>query len=659
MILSKFKDVDYFKPYFSASFFFRATLLFLSSCANSKEPSLKKQEQKYGMWSSSITAETTCTATKFYGNLFFDNNTLYWTEVRPAEEGRSVIVSEKGDITPPGFSVRTRVHEYGGKSYTVHNGTVYFVNFSDQCIYMQKEHIVKPLTKPGIRFADLITSEKGIIAIGELHRGERYTEVDNFLSYIDKETGSHTILSSGKDFYSSPTLSPDGKKLAWLSWNFPNMPWDGTELWIADFSEGMLHHPRRVAGGDKESIFQPSFSPSNDLYFVSDKSGFWNLYRLQSFGYEEMCPIDAEFGLPQWVFGMYTYSFTNEGILCTYFQNGESVLALIDVDTKQLKKISLDGNYFAQIRSQGNVGAYLKGSWTKPTALFKLHLNEMEEIPISQEHSWVIDPDDLSEAKPISFPSKNGRTAYGFYYAPKNKNFTTIPGELPPLIIETHGGPTAHVTGLFSLCKQYWTNRGYAVLDVNYGGSSGYGRAYRDLLNNNWGIVDVEDCQAGAQYLARQGLADPKKTAITGGSAGGYTTLAALAFTDTFSVGGSYFGVSDPARLTKTTHKFEAHYFDLIIAPYPEGKEIYDARSPLQHADKINHPVIFFQGLDDKIVTPDQSEIMYLALKKRNIPTKIFNYEGEQHGFRKIENLINSLEEEHAFYQEVFDADSK
>ncbi len=619
-----------------------------------EQQSSETQERKYGTWSSPITAEKTFDAVKAYNNLFFDNNTLYWTEVRPTEGGRSVITSLNGDITPPGFNVRTRVHEYGGKSYTVENGVVYFVNFNDQQIYVQKKEEVKPLTGPGIRFADLITTEKGIVAVGELHRGEHYTEVDNFLSYIDKKTGTSTILSSGQDFYSSPTLSPDGKTLAWISWNFPNMPWDGTELWVANFNEGTLTYPRLVAGGDKESIFQPSWSPSGELYFVSDKSGWWNLYRLKDNQYEAMTPLDAEFGLPQWLLGMSTYGFTDKGVLCTYFQNGESVLALIDFHTKELKKIAVEGNDFNQIRAQGNIAAYLKGSWTQPIALFQLNLDIMEESSLSQAQPITINPEYFSTPQPISFPSKNGRTAYGFYYPPKNKDFTAPQNELPPLIIEVHGGPTAHVTGTFSLAKQYWTSRGYAILDVNYGGSSGYGRAYRDLLNDSWGIVDVEDCEAAARYMISQGLADPNKIAITGGSAGGYTTLAALAFTNTFSVGGSYFGVSDPALLLKTTHKFEAHYFDLIIAPYPQGKAIYDARSPLQHVNKINRPVVFFQGLEDKIVTPDQSEIMYLALKKHGIFTKLFNYAGEQHGFRKIENLINSLEEEHAFYQKVF-----
>lgn len=630
---------------------------FLPSCFSMGEQSMPKKILPYTTWESPITAEKVCEEIKFYGNLSFDQGNLYWTEVRPSEKGRSVIVSEQGTLTPPGYNVRTRVHEYGGKSHTIHNGTIYFVNFEDQRIYIQNENEVRPLTAEGIRFGDLCATEKGLIAIGERHRGKQYTDVDNFLSYIDKSSGTHTILTSGYDFYSSPCLSPDGKTVSWLSWNFPNMPWDGTELWTADFSEGSINNAKKVAGGKEESIFQPQWSPDGFLYFVSDKNGWWNLYRLKENEYEAIYPLEAEFGTAQWLLGMSSYSFTNEGLICTYFKNSETYLALINLNTKEMQPLLVNGNYFNQIRSEGTIAAYIKGNETSASAIFKLDLDTMKETVLAENKASEIDSSYFSAAKPIEFPSKDGRISYGYYYSPKNKDFTGPKGELPPLIIEVHGGPTANVTGVFNLRMQYWTSRGYAVLDVNYGGSTGYGREYRRLLNNNWGVVDVEDCEAGAKYLIEQGLINPNKIAITGGSAGGYTALAGLAFTNTFSVAASYFGVADPALLTQTTHKFEAHYFDLIVAPYPARKDIYDERSPLKHVNNIKNPVVFFQGLEDKIVTPDQSELMYEALKKRNITTSIFNYAGEGHGFRRAENLIDSLRQEHTFYQQVFGED--
>jgi dipeptidyl aminopeptidase/acylaminoacyl peptidase len=588
------------------------------------------------------------TSQKRFGTITIEEGTVYWEETRPSEGGRTLIVSDKGDITPEGYSVRTRVHEYGGKSFTVHGKTIYFVNFKDQRIYVQKGSKVTPLTVEGVRFADLLYTDLGLVAVAEKH-GEH---VENFLALVSLETGDHEVLASGFDFYSSPTLSNEGK-LAYLTWNLPNMPWDGTQLWVADFTKEGLKDIDCVAGSDTESIFEPQWGPDNKLYFVSDKNGWWNLYRIEKDAIA-LAPMDAEFGLPLWTFGMSTYAFIGSDILCTYFQNGTWSVALLNPATKELKKLPLKGTYYTQIRAQNTVAAFIRGSETDPTAIAKLDLKTLKETLRASNQRPDVDDSYLSIAQPVTFPSKDGRASYGFYYPPTNKDAKGAKGELPPLIVKTHGGPTAYVTGVFDVSKQYWTSRGFAVLDVNYGGSSGYGRAYRDSLKGNWGIVDIEDCAYGAKFLIDQGLVDPEKIAITGGSAGGYTTLAALTFTDLFTVGASYYGVSDLALLAKETHKFESRYLDSLVGPYPERLDLYEERSPLQHVERLNRPVVFFQGLEDKIVPPNQAEIMYEALKERNIPTKLITYEGEQHGFRKAQSIVHSLKEELAFYLKVF-----
>ncbi len=618
------------------------------------ELEMEKMQLKYGTWPSPIGAELISQSTKRFGTIEIDDGMVYWAEMRPMEGGRTAIVSEQGDAIPLGYSACSSVHEYGGKSFTVHAGVVYFVNDKDQRIYMYDKDSLVPLTEKGPRYADLLYSKEGLIAVREVHASDS-SLVENSLALIDLKEGTERILASGEDFYSSAALSPDENKICWLTWNLPNMPWDGTRLWVGDFIEGKIDNATCVAGSDSESIFQPQWGPDGYLYFISDRSGWWNLYRLKNKHVEALYEKQAEFGLPQWQFGMSTYSFLDEDrILCTYFQNGISSLALLDLLSEQLIPLPFDGMHYAQIRSHQGIAAFFKGSSTQPTALIKWDANTQNETILASNKKPDVDPGYFSEAQPISFPSAKGRTAHGFYYPPSNKKYTGPKNELPPLIVKIHGGPTSHATGTFSLGIQFWTSRGFAVLDVNYGGSTGYGRAYRELLNGNWGIVDVEDCEYGARYLIDMGYVDPKKTAITGGSAGGYTTLAALTFGKVFVVGASYYGVSDPVLLAKETHKFEARYLDKLIGPYPERSDLYEERSPLVHVGSLKRPVIFFQGQEDKVVPPDQAEILYHALKNHGIDTKLVIYPEEKHGFKKAENIIDSLNQELAFYLHVF-----
>ncbi|MEG4849783.1 S9 family peptidase [Microcoleus sp. B5-D4] len=631
----------------------------------------------YGSWKSPISSDLIVSGTVGLGQIAIDGDDIYWVEGRPSEAGRSVLVRRTpdgkiSDVTPPPFNVRTRVNEYGGAAFAVAGGVVYFSHFADQRIYSQAlDSPPEPLTPTAnSRYADAIIDKQKnrLICVREDYAGEG--EPVNTIVSINLDNGEDVqILTQGNDFYASPRLSPDGSLLSWICWNHPNMPWDGTELWVAEINaDGSLGEKYLVAGGVEESIFQPEWSPDGVLYFVSDKSNWWNFYRWQSRtpltpplvrGEAEietsLCEMAAEFGLPQWVFGMSTYAVVSESkIICTYTQQGKWYLASLDLTTKQLTTIDTPYTDISSVKSRGETVVFMAGSPTESTAIVQLNLatNQLEILRKSSNLS--IDFGYLSVPEPIEFPTENNLTAFGFFYPPKNQDFAAPAGEKPPLVVKSHGGPTAATSSSMNLKIQYWTSRGFAVLDVNYGGSTGYGREYRKRLQDSWGIVDVDDCANGAKYLAQKGLVDGERMAIAGGSAGGYTTLCALTFRDVFKAGASYYGVSDVEALTTETHKFEAHYLDGLIGPYPERKDLYVARSPIHSAERLSCPVIFFQGLEDKVVPPNQAEMMVEILKAKGLPVAYVAYEGEQHGFRRAENIKRTLDGEFYFYSRVF-----
>lgn len=619
------------------------------------------REASYGTWTSPITATMTTRTDKSNRNcdIIVEGDFVYWTEPRPLEKGRTVIVrSAKGGspqtMTPMGYDVRSKVHEYGGRAFTVQNSTIYFVHAKNQRLYVQEsDQNPRPITSQGLRFAELLPYSQGILAVAEEHRNEK---VFNFLVLIDPQTGAVTTLDDGHDFYAGLAVSPDGQHLAWLTWDHPHMPWDSTFLWVADLRNNQLVGKQMVAGGIDEALFQPQWSPQGVLYFISDRTGWWNIYRQQGSTVENVCPLEAEFGMPLWRLGTSTYAFTGrqDEMACTYQEQGVGKLALLNPSTKKLNPLSLGFTSYSQVvSSKGNL-YLLMGTPDVCRRLFKLDLNSLKYTFLDEIEEFKIDSGYISLPESIAYPSAQGRTAYGYYYAPKNKDFQSPSRSLPPLIIMSHGGPTAAADPIFNIKVQYWTSRGFAVLDVNYGGSTGFGRAYRNLLKGQWGIVDVEDCSEGALYLTKQGKADPSKLIIRGASAGGYTTLAALAFTKTFAAGASYFGVADLELLVQDTHKFEALYLDQLIGPYPASKKLYEERAPLLHADRISCPVIFFQGALDKVVPLNQAEKMYDALKKKGLKTKLIVYDNEEHGFRQAENIQDSMEQELRFYQEVF-----
>ena len=576
----------------------------------------------FGSWKSPVTTDLIVAESVNLKELALDGDDVYWIEQRPSDAGRTVLVRNGHDVTPEPFSVRSRVHEYGGGSYLVAGGVIYFVNDKDQQLYRD----TTPVTNtPGLRFADMILDRQRLIAVCEDHRagGE---PINTIVAISD---GRIETLVAGNDFYSSPRVF--GDHLAYLTWNHPNMPWDETELWL----DG-----QKIAGG--ASIFQPEWSPDGVLHFVSDQTGWWNLYRYRNGKIEPLCELPAEFGAPQWGFGMSTYAFESpDRIICVYNERGQWRLARLQ--NGSLTPVDTPYTDISQVRAHGQQVVFLGASPTEPTSVVRL----TGEV-LRRSTNVTLDPRYVSTAQPIEF---NG--AHAFYYAPKNADFAAPAGELPPLIVMSHGGPTSAVRNSFDLEIQFWTSRGFAVADVNYGGSTGFGRDYRERLYGQWGIVDVDDCCHAARYLVKQKLADPNRLIITGGSAGGYTTLCALTFRDVFKAGASYYGISD-LEASNDTHKFESRYNYRLIAPWPDGREIYHARSPLRHTDRLNCPVIFFQGLDDKVVLPNQSQMMVEAMKKKGLPVAYLEFAGEGHGFRQAATIKRTLEAELYFYSRVF-----
>ncbi len=621
----------------------------------------------YGSWQSPITSDLIVSGSIGVSQPRFDGADIYWVEMRPTEGGRSVVVKRDGagkvtDVNPPPFNARTRVHEYGGGDYVVQDGKVYFSNFSDQRIYTSLgAGEPKPITPSAdLRYADAAIDQarSRLLCVREDHSVAGREAVNTLASVSLRGDGSpDQVLVSGNDFYSSPRLSPDGSKLAWLTWQHPAMPWDSTELWVGVFDEnGLLATSERVAGGHMESIFHPEWSPDGRLYFVSDRSGWWNLYRINSDAtVESLCEMDAEFGMPQWGFGMSTYAFSSaERIICTYIESGFSRLALINTRTKDFEKVDCAYTDIRFVRATPGHALMRAGSPAEAASIVRFDFDERTFEVLRRSSSLEIDPAYLSTPRAVKFPTEDGLTAHAFFYPPANPDYRAPAGEQPPLLVEIHGGPTAAATTALNLGIQYWTSRGIAVLDVNYGGSTGFGRAYRERLKDKWGIVDVDDCANGARYLVAQGQADGDRLMITGGSAGGYTTLCALTFRKVFSAGASHYGVSDAEALAKETHKFESRYLDGLIGPYPEDRQTYLERSPINYTAQLSCPVIFFQGLEDKVVPPNQAETMVEALRAKGIPVAYLPFAGEQHGFRQAQNIKRALDGELYFYSRVF-----
>jgi dipeptidyl aminopeptidase/acylaminoacyl peptidase len=622
----------------------------------------------FGSWTSPITADLIASGSVRLTNVEMDGDTLFWLESRPTEGGRYVLVrrgagGQVEDVTPAGTNVRTRVQEYGGGSFLIAGDTVFFTDFANQRLHRQdKGDDPFPITPDpdvpaGLRFASMRLTPDGrtLVAIRERHADEG-READNELVTLAATGGDAQIIASGYDFFAAPAISPDGRQLAWITWDHPRMPWDGTELWLADLhGDGSVTNARAIAGGPQESIFQPSWSPDGALHFASDRTGWWNLYRWDGSQAVALAPYDAEFGQPQWSLDARSYVFLSDGrIACIVVENGIERLAIIEA-SGNLRWIDTPFTVFGDIASGGGDRlALIAAGPTQSGSVVLLDTRDGAYEIVKRSNDTEFDPGYISPAEPIEFPTTNGLTAHAFAYAPKNKDYAAPDGELPPLIVFSHGGPTGATAGGLNLSIQFWTSRGFAVVDVNYGGSTGYGRAYRERLKGTWGITDIDDCVNAARYLAEQGRADASRMAIRGGSAGGYTTLAALTFRDVFAAGASYYGVADLGALARDTHKFESRYLDGLVGPWPEAEAIYEARSPIFHTDQLATPMIIFQGLEDAVVPPAQAEMMVAALQAKGITYAYLPFEGEQHGFRRAENIKRSLEAELYFYAHIF-----
>ena len=674
----------------------------------------RRETAPYGSWRSTVTAKLI--AEGGVGTMYPQSagDGLYWTELRPLEDGRYVVVRRApdgaiADVTPPGVSARTLVHEYGGGMYVAFTGaaggeSVIFSDQTDQRLYRQDLRPAgsdrpaggaqparwsepRPITPAppsarAHRHADGRVTPDGRLLVTVRERHEAGGEVVNELVSLPPDGSTEPrVIASGHDFYAAPRISPDGRRLAWLSWDHPRMPWDGTELWTAELAgDGTVTGERLVAGGPEESILQPLWSPAGELWFASDRTGWWNLYAVAvGSGVEasdtrgadvlpEPCQLvtrDAEFVKVPWVFGLQHYVFLADGTLAvSYTEDGRDHLAVLDPparggagphEASALRELDSPYTVVYSLAPLGERLGLVAAMHTEGSQVAIIDPRTADREVVRRGRPVLIDPAYISRPEAIVFPTEGGLSAHANYYPPENPDFTAPEGELPPLLVNVHGGPTSSHEAMLDLDIQYWTSRGIAVVDVNYGGSTGYGREYRERLRGEWGVVDTVDSINAARFLVARGDADPARIGVRGGSAGGYTTLNALTRFDVFSAGASLFGLADLETFaTGGTHKFESQYLDSLLGPYPERRDVYRERSPIHHVDDISCPVILLQGLEDVIVPPAQADIIVEALRRKGLPFAYLGFEGEQHGFRRAESIIRAEEAELYFYGRVW-----
>ncbi len=624
----------------------------------------------YGSWKSPIDAATSIAGGVGLASPLIDGADIYWLESRPAEKGRITIMRLSPDgteteLTPGVWSARTRVHEYGGGAYAVSGGTVVFSNDADGRVYKLEAGASEPvpltpdLPDRQLRYAAFAfdPARPRVLAVREDHRGAGEAVNTLVAIALDGSNDEGTHIAGGHDFIGPVAIAPSGGRIAWIAWDHPNMPWDDTWLYIADLDDaGVPITPRIVAGGPRESVVLPSWADDDTLIFVSDRTEFWNLYRFRvsEAATVRLAAEDAEYAYPQWRFGMTAYAIVDSRtIVAASTRLASWSLQRVDIEIGSATPIASDYTVIGAVSGGNGAAVFLGGSPAAPTeiARYDVATNTIEVVKTTKD---APDAADLSRPEPIEFPTEGGLIAHAFYYAPANRDFRGPEGERPPLVVLSHGGPTGSTDNALDMALQYWTSRGFAVVDVNYGGSTGYGRAYRERLRDNWGVVDIDDCVNAAKYLIERGDVDPDRVMIRGWSASGYTTLAALTFREFFKAGASHFGISELGIMATETHKFESRYLDGLLGPYPEAKAIYDARSPINFVDNLACPLILFQGLEDKVVPPNQAEMMYEAVKAKGFPVAYVAFEGEQHGFRQKENIIRAIDGELYFLSRVF-----
>ena len=614
-----------------------------------------KQKRACGTWESAITTEVLLDGARGISEVIPDKDACWWVESRPTEGGRNVLMhwqdGRTREITPADVNVRTTVHEYGGGSWWAENGVAFYVDYADQRVRVISDDASaqsirlltpEPSIKRGMRFADLRLTPDGhwLLAVCELHDKDGGEPANSIVAIPTDGSMQLVTLVEGADFYGSPRVSPDGKRLCWVQWNHPNMPWDDTQLLQADFTTNSNScsstGQQVIAGGEGLAIVQPEYSPDGVLHFVSDKNDLWHLYNEKSSDPVQI--FDGEIGYPPWVFGLSRYCFDQQSkVLAARY-------------TKGLETLDGASQYsaFHALRTCAGNFSYVGCSWQREAAIV---FNGKE---IVEPRTLGFDDAYLGTPETIEFPTSDSDTAWALFFPPANPDFSPLDDEKPPLIVLAHGGPTSAARSHLNLARQFWTSRGFAVVDVNYRGSSGFGRAYRKKLAGNWGVADVADCVNAAKFLAERGDVDANRLLIRGGSAGGYTVLCAMAFYDMFAAGASMYGVADLEALAKDTHKFESRYLDGLVGAYPEMKEVYQARSPINHLDGFDAPMIVLQGSEDAIVPPNQSRMIVEALDKRGVPVAYIEFDGEQHGFRQAKNIERALLAELEFYLRVF-----
>jgi dipeptidyl aminopeptidase/acylaminoacyl peptidase len=611
----------------------------------------------YGSWASPISIEEKAGSGEAwfgYSVVDLDERGVLWIEQRAAEGGRAALMREGVGEVVPGFDARTRVHEYGGGAVWQHGDSVFLSSFADSRVYRVDAGggpyavTPEPSEPHALRYADGDVTPDGVtvICVRETH-GD--SVVNELVAFPADGSAEPRPIATGRDFYASPRISPDGTRLAWLAWDHPLLPFLGCELWTSDVDGADV---RRLTGGPDEAVFQPEWGPDGRLHWVSDRDGWWNLYRDD----EQLTTLEAELGTPSWSFNMRTYGFLDDGrVACTVIDQGVHSFAILEPESRELTRLALPFTASVPyLSAHGNRFAVFAGTPTAAPVIARVDADTGAIEEVATTWSGELEEGSISVGRPIEFQSTGGRRAHAFYYPPANADFEAPEGELPPLRVLIHGGPTSQGRLGFDPTIQFLTTRGWAVVDVDYGGSTGYGREYRMLLHREWGVVDVDDCIAAAQHLGEIGEVDAKRMSIAGGSAGGYTTLLALALSDVFAAGTSAFGVTDLVSFATVTHKFEAHYLDWLLGPLPEALDVYRERSPVTHADEIRAAVLITQGLDDKVVPPSQAEQIVAALERNGVPHEYIPLEGEGHGFRRRESLLLTLGASVAFYGQVF-----
>ena len=621
----------------------------------------------YGTWRSPITVVSLTESAVTLEYPSAGGGRRYWVEGRPDEEGRSVVVAagpsgEVHDLFGPGWSARTLVHEYGGRSYTPVGDSVVFANLADQRLYRvdpgaEPVAVTPEPASPGsVRFAVPTATPDGRWVLCVRERHEAGTVLNDLVAVAVDGSRPPVLLAGGHDFYTSPAVSPDGARIAFISWDHPQMPWDGTDLWEAEWDGSALGEPRHVAGSPTESVTQARYAPDGRLHFISDRTGWWNLYAQGDGGPEARYPAAAEFADPEWQLGEASYAFVDDGaVVMAWSEGGEGRLGVLAGPT--MHRLHTPFSSYGELWPVTGGVLAVAGAPTAAPCVVSVAVADGATGVLARSRPTVVDAAYLSLPEPIEFPTEDGLTAHALFYPPANADVTGPDGERPPLVVMSHGGPTSAASGVLNYRIQFWTSRGFAVADVDYGGSTGYGRAYRERLKGRWGVVDLNDCVNAARHLAAVGRVDGDRMVIRGGSAGGYTTLCALTFSDAFAGGASLFGVGDAGALARDTHKFESRYLDSMIGPWPEARELYEARSPLFHTDRMRTPIILLQGLDDRVVPPEQAETMVRALDEARVPHAYVAFPGEQHGFRRAENIRRASEAELYFYGVVLGFD--